>query len=301
MIDISVFGARAAWSPLMFLIVASVAVLYILAVNTYRNDWFKGAPPVPAKKQALMLTGLALFYFAQGGPLDLAGHLWFTAHMMSMAVSYLMAPPLILYGIPDWMYRSMLRNARVQKVFRGFTNPILGLVSFNMLFSLYHLPAVHDYIMTNYTLHTVYYGILLVAALMMWWNVVAPLPEWERLTDVKKMGYVFANGVLLTPACALIIFAPEAVFATYSDPQVWAKALGYCVPQDAETILARFSGPQEFAIMDPKDDQQLGGILMKLIQEVTYGTILFYNFLRWYKRENPSDVIDPIEPLEPVK
>lgn len=299
--DLGVFGARAVWSPYLFMIIASVAVLYILAVNIYRNDWFKDAPKVPAKQQVSMLGGLALLYFALGGPLDLAGHLWFSAHMISMAISYLMAPPLILYGIPDWLYRLALRKPGVQKVFRVFTSPIPGLLTFNVMFSFYHMPVIHDAIMTNYVLHTVYYVLLLVASLMMWWNVVAPLPEFERLSDVKKMGYVFANGVLLTPACALIIFAPEPLFATYSDPQVWAKALGYCVPLDSDAILAKFTGPGEFAILPPKDDQQLGGIVMKLLQEMMYGSILYYNFARWYKRENPSDAIDPLEPVQPVK
>lgn len=299
--DLSVFGARAAWSPFLFLFIASIAVLYILAVNIYREDWFRGAPKVPAKQQAAMLGGLFLLYFALGGPLDLAGHLWFTAHMVSMVVAYLMAPPLILYGIPDWLYRAALRGQGVKKAFRLFTSPIPGLLGFNVLFSFYHMPAIHDTIMTNYALHVFYYALLFVAASMMWWNVVAPLPEYERLTDVKKMGYIFANGVLLTPACALIIFAPEPLFATYSDPLVWAKALGYCVPLSADAILAQFGGPGEFALLPPKDDQQLGGIVMKLMQEVTYGSILYTNFIRWYRRENPADAIDPLEPVQPVK
>jgi putative membrane protein len=299
--DLSVFGARAAWSPLLFVIMASVAVLYVLAVNVYRRDWFPDASNVAARKQASFLGGVALLYFALGGPLDLAGHLWFSAHMGSMAFAFLLAPPLILYGIPDWMYRAALRKRAVRKLFNVLTKPVLGLLAFNMLFSFYHLPAVHDMIMTQYAVHTFYYAVLLVAALMMWWNVVAPLPEYERLTDVKKMGYVFANGVLLTPACALIIFAPEPLFATYSDPTVWAKALGYCVPLHADAILSQFGGPGQFAILPPLDDQQLGGIIMKLIQEITYGSILYYNFVRWYKRENAEDKIDPLEPLQPVK
>ena len=293
---LSVFGARAAWSPLLFLVIASVAVLYVLAANVYRREWFGDVPGVPAKRQASMLGGLFLLYAALGGPLDLAGHLWFSAHMASMATAYLIAPPLLLYGLPDWLVRKALAKPAVQRAFRAVTRPILCLLLFNMLFSLYHMPAVHDYIMTHYTLHVAYYALLLAAALMMWWNVLTPLPEFERLSDVQKMGYIFANGVLLTPACVLIIFAPEPLFATYSDPSIWAKALGYCVPLDPDVILARFGGPAEFALLPPRDDQQLGGIIMKLVQEVTYGSVLYYNFVRWFRRENAGDAVDPLEP-----
>lgn len=301
MFDIHAFGVSAAWSPFMFLFVALVAVLYIVAVTTYRTDWFKASEPVPGKKIAATLIGLALFYLAHGSPLDLAAHIMFSAHMVTMAISYLMVPPLLLYGIPDWMYRAAFKHPGVQRWLHRITQPILTLVFFNMLFSLYHLPAVHDYIMTNYAVHTLYYIVLFIAALMMWWNVVAPVPEFDRLSDVKKMGYVFANGVLLTPACALIIFAPTALFATYTDPEVWAKAIGYCVPYGVDVILANFTGPADFAILSPKDDQQLGGVLMKTVQEITYGAILFYNFMRWYRKENPSNQIDPIDALPTLK
>jgi len=299
--DLSVFGARAAWSPWLFLIIAAVAVLYVLAVDVYRREWFGDAPAVPVRRQAAVLGGLFLLYFALGGPLDLAGHLWFTAHMSSMAVAYLLAPPLILHGIPDWLYRKALARPAVEKAFRALTRPILCLLLFNVLFSLYHMPAVHDYIMTHYALHVFYYALLLLAAFMMWWNVVVPVPEFERLTDVQKMGYIFANGVLMTPACVLIIFAPEPLFAVYSDPRVWAKALGYCVPLDPDAILLRFGGPGTFAIMSPRDDQQLGGIVMKLVQEITYGSVLYANFIRWFRRENAGDAVDPLEPASTVK
>jgi putative membrane protein len=295
------FGFRALWSPLLLLVIVGVAVLYMLAVGRYREQWFKGEEPATKGQQRAVLIGLAIYYLAQGGPLDLLGHLMFSAHMLSMSLMYLVAPPLILYGIPAWMYRRLFRIPSVDRLVRRITHPILTLVLFNMLFSLYHLPMVHDYVMTNYTVHTLFYIVLLISSFMMWWNVVSPLPEYERLTDVKKMGYVFANGVLLTPACALIIFAATPLYATYSDPTVWAKALGYCVPAGSDFILSEFSGPGSFALFPPLDDQQLGGVMMKLMQEVMYGAILYYIFLRWFKRENPMNKIDPIDSVQPLK
>ncbi len=53
---------------------------------------------------------------------------------------------------------------------------------------------------------------------MMWWPMLNPLPEYQTLSDIKKLGYMFVIGILLTPACALIIFATAPLFATYTDP-----------------------------------------------------------------------------------
>ena len=50
---------------------------------------------------------------------------------------------------------------------------------------------------------------------MMWWPMLNPLPEYQTLSDIKKLGYMFANGILLTPACALIIFDGTVVCNVY--------------------------------------------------------------------------------------
>lgn len=107
------------------------------------------------------------------------------------------------------------------------------------------------------------------------------------------MGYIFLNGVLLTPACALIIFASGPLYNTFYDPVVWARALAYCVPGGSADILSQYSGPSAFATMDPRHDQQLGGVIMKLAQEFIYGTILFYVFNQWFRKESREDDPEP--------
>lgn len=301
MLGMSDFGLRALWSPTMLIAVTIIAVLYVLAVDQFRTKWFKDSSSVPIGKKIAMLSGLAIYYFAQGGPLDLLGHLVFSMHMLSMSLSYLVVPPLIIYGTPDWMLKRVLGVPQIGKFVRSITNPILTLVLFNILFSMYHLPSVLDYVMTHFVVHKLFFATLLISAFMMWWNVVCPLPEYTRLNEVKKMGYIFANGVLLTPACALIIFAESTLYATYSDPAVWAEALGYCVPLGSDVILSMFNGPGEFGFMPPLDDQQFGGVMMKLMQEVMYGAILFYIFMNWFRKDKQNNSVDPIDSLHLVK
>jgi putative membrane protein len=251
----------------------------------WREKHVPDAPPVTAMQKSLFVTGAVLYYMAQGGPLELLGHLMFTFHMVNMSLSYLIVPPIILLSVPAFMWRSLFRAAFWKKL-NILMHPIFTLVLFNMLFSFYHVPVVHDYVMTHFLVHRIFYGVMLVAAFMMWWQIVCPVPEWNRLTDLRKMAYVFANGVLLTPACALIIFSSTPMYATYNDPEVWAKAMGYCVSGDPKALLSSFSGPSFFNLMKPAEDQQLGGIVMKLVQEIMYGAILAYIFFHWYKKEH---------------
>ncbi len=46
-------------------------------------------------------------------------------------------------------------------------------------------------------------------------------------------------------------------------------------------------------------DQQTGGIIMKIVQEIVYGTIIGYVFFRWARREREKDkAVATIAPFE---
>jgi putative membrane protein len=37
------------------------------------------------------------------------------------------------------------------------------------------------------------------------------------------------------------------------------------------------------------NDQQLGGVIMKIVQEIVYGIALAYTFFRWYRTERKQE------------
>ena len=277
---LDLFGFSAKWSP--YFIASSILVLFLYEWLTRKGS---GAE-VSGLQRFQFYCGIVVIYASFGSPIDLLGHLIFSAHMMSMALAYMVAPPLLILGIPVVLWDKLF-SWKGWKVFRWIMYPVTSLVLFNVLFSMYHFPVIHDKIMTDYTLHTFVYIILGLTAMMMWWHVTPPDPKYARLTDLKKMGYIFGTGFLLTPACALIIFTGSPMYATYSDPSVWMKALGYCVPGNIELKFAELGveGPAYFSVLPPLHDQQLGGVIMKLVQEGINAALLYYVFKKWYKRE----------------
>ncbi|MEB3102299.1 cytochrome c oxidase assembly factor CtaG [Ferviditalea candida] len=297
MFGLEYFSFRVIWSPFFLSVVLIIALVYLLLVGPWRHR-FEGSTKVSSGKKAWFLAGLLIYYMTQGGPMNLLGHLIFSVHMLNMALVYLVVPLFILLGIPGWLLRPALRIQWAKSLLYSLTNPIITVLLFNALFSFYHWPSVLDFVMTHFIIHRLFDAIMLIAAFMMWWPIVTPLPETERLSDLQKMGYVFANGVLLTPACGLITFADHTLYSTFSDPNVWATAMGYCVPDGTPAeLLSQFSGgPKFFFILSALEDQQLGGVLMKLTQEAVYGTVLAYIFFKWYRKENPKrNEIDPID------
>jgi putative membrane protein len=164
---------------------------------------------------------------------------------------------------------------------------------FNTLFSLYHIPDVFDFAKSSPVVHAIVSTVILISAFIVWWPIVTPLEEYDTIPPILKIAYIFANGVLITPACVLIIFADAPLFATYSESGAWIQALSLCVPVEVlQGLSGALTGPEMFSPMTTLEDQQLGGIIMKLMQEITYGIILSKIFFSWFTRESLK--VDPM-------
>ncbi|MNP07228.1 Cytochrome c oxidase caa3 assembly factor [compost metagenome] len=287
MLGLEYFSVADLWSPLFLVCILLIIVAYLLVVGPL-SEKIAEAESVSVSRKSMFIVGMLILYIAQGGPVSLLGHMMFSFHMLTMALSYLVAPPLIMMGIPTWLWRALVRINPFRRL-RFLAMPLVAAILFNGLFSLYHIPTIHDYVMLHFNVHRVYYVVLFISAMLMWWTLLNPLPENAKGSSLGKMGYIFLNMVLLTPACGLIIFADHPMYATYSDPNIWAKAMGYCISGDTSVLLDNFGGPTFFSLMSPHVDQQVGGILMKFIQEMIFASILAYVFYHWYKKENQED------------
>ncbi len=288
--SIEIFGFRALWSPYFFLVLLAITILYFIMIGPIREKYALGEKATN-RQISFFVSGMVLIYIFKGSPVDLIGHLMFSAHMAQMAVLYLVVPPLLILGMPFWMLRSFVNHRYVKPVFKLLTFPLFALIVFNGVFSFYHIPLIFDVVKTNMFFHAMTTSVLFIASVMMWWPLINPLPEWQTLSGLKKVGYIFADGVLLTPACALIIFADTPLYATFSDPTAWLTALELCVPSSMLATLD-LGGPEIFNSLPLLEDQQLGGVIMKIIQEIVYGTILGMIFFQWVRKEREADKID---------
>ncbi|MED3691418.1 cytochrome c oxidase assembly factor CtaG [Peribacillus butanolivorans] len=291
--SIDIFGFRALWSPYYFAALVLITVGYFLLVTKYRGK-FRGSSSLSVKQTTFFLLAMFLLYMVKGSPLDLLSHIMFSAHMFQMALLYLVIPPLFIIAIPHGFWRSFIGSRGVKPLFQYFTKPLVALLLFNVLFSLYHIPLVFDFIKTGMWFHAGYTAILFTTAVLMWFPLVNQLPEQESLSGVKKVAYIFGSGILMTPACALIIFADYPMYDTFTNAESWASAMELCVPASALSNLS-LSGPEMFNGLPLLEDQQLGGVLMKVIQEIVLGYVLGVIFFAWFKKENgEQNGIDPI-------
>lgn len=288
-LELQIFGFRALWSPYYMLFVLAISLVYYLITIKYKDKFTNEG--YPEKNEIISFySAMFLLYLIKGSPIDLLSHIMFTAHMVQMALYYLVFPIMVIKGVPEWVWRKIFSIPVVKQILGLLTKPLIALLLFNGLFSMYHLPVVFDFAKANPFAHAFITSVILFAAFCVWWPVFTPIKEQNNMQPLLKMGFIFANGVLITPACALIIFSEAPLYTTYSETGGWIQALSLCVPSSVLSGLS-LSGPEMFSPLPVVEDQQLGGILMKIVQEIVYGFVLAKIFYTWFKE---GDKIDPL-------
>ncbi|MEF7440678.1 cytochrome c oxidase assembly protein [Paenibacillus lautus] len=233
---------------------------------------FYQSEPVSTRQKIWFISGLFTFYIAVGSPINsFSHHVLFSAHMLKQALLYFIMPLFIYLGTPAWLIRPILKTKFAMKFLPIFNQPILAMFLFNSALSLYHFPVVFNKLMEIPLAGSIYHMFLIFASFQMWWPLICPVPELDKLSNVKKLGYIAANAILLYPACVAIIFAGNILY----DPYV--------------------NAPQLLPFLSPIDDQQLGGIIMKMTQEAAFVVTLAIISARWYRKEKHDDPIEVYE------
>ena len=265
-----------------------IIIVYFLITIRWRSD-FKESEPLKKREAVYFLLGIILLYVVKGSPIDLMSNITFTMHMVQMAFYLLLLPIFFIKGIPWWIWKVVVEFPVVDKIVKALTFPVISVLGFALTFSVYHLPIVFDNIKVDETLHGLASLALFLSAFFMYWPLVNEVPGQRKVKGLYKVGYIIATAVVITPACALIIFTKNPAYATYTDGEAWLKAMSLCVPDRTLASIntsVQLSGPELFTNLSPLRDQQLGGVLMKIIQEIILGFILYFAFREWWNDEH---------------
>lgn len=288
-LNLQIFGFKALWSPYFFLFLVGLGCLYFLITGPYRHKFGVSDKPT-INQQVLFYLGLVLLYILKGSPVDLLSHIMFSAHMFQTALLYFVFPFLMIKGIPNWLWKRIVNVRGLNPILRFFTKPLIALLFFSSFLALYHMPAIFDFTKSSLIVHGSSTVIILLAAFFMWWVVIPPHKEYEVVTPFVKMLYLMGSAAIITVACALIIFAGSPMYMAYSAEGTWIQAMSLCVPGDVLTGLAGdISGPEMFSPLSTIHDQQLGGAIMMVVQQVVYVItigIIFYT--EWFTKDNMS-------------
>lgn len=252
------------WSPSILIGLALFCGAYLYGVGPLRNR-FKWADRIEPRQIALFLSGAFVIFIALASPLDEIGDEYlFSAHMAQHLLLILVMPPLLLLGTPGWLLRPFLRDAALARIGRFATAPVFALVSFNAIFTLYHVPAIYELALENDTIHIIVHLILMATAVITWLPILSPLPELPRIPPAAQILYLFLQSIPPTILGAIITFADTVLYPTYA------------------------TAPSIFG-MTPLADQQIAGLIMWVPGSGIYLLALTIVFFKWFGHDTEAE------------
>jgi cytochrome c oxidase assembly factor CtaG len=241
-------------------------LLFGVALAAFLFAWRHDRHEHPLRRPVCGVLGLVVILAATEWPLAAlgAGYLvWFQAIRQVLVV--LVAVPLLLYGAPPVIGRWLEGSERRRAAVRTMTNPVLAVITANVILILLMSPLVADRLVpTPLGSFAADIG-WIVGGVILWLPVQPPLPMRARIEGPPAMVYLIVQSVVPLPV---------AFFMTWSD-----------YPLYAVYELA----PRIFTGIDPVDDQELGAATLQVIGGLVIWSQIAVRFLGWAVRRHREE------------
>ncbi|HEX2779683.1 MAG TPA: cytochrome c oxidase assembly protein, partial [Gemmatimonadaceae bacterium] len=216
-----------------------------------------GGPPPTRAERARFVTALVAIFLSLNGPLhDLSDSFLFSAHMVQHLVLTLVVPPLLITGTPASLFRQGLRSRGVAAVARVVTRPLLAFAIFNVVLTAWHFPVAYNLAVAYHPVHIAQHLMFMVAATLMWWPLLSPLPELPRLSYPLQLLYCFLLTIPMSLVAISITYADQMLYPAYaSAPRLWG--------------------------ISPMQDQLLGGLIMWIPGGLFFLGVMAVIFFKW--------------------
>ena len=219
----------------------------------------------PRFRAWMFALGVAALWIALDWPVGALGAGYLASvHMVQYLLIALVAPPLLLVGLPRGFYAALGRGPAAPVV-RTLSHPIVAIALFVAAMAWTHWPPVVDTLMVTQSGSFLLDLIWLLSGIVFWWPVVAPVPDRGWFQEPGKVAYLIVATLVNTGVFAYLTFSPLPLYATYE-------------------LAPPVSG------LSTRDDQLLAGLLMKMGGAVVLWTAISVLFFRWYRRSESEDL-----------
>ena len=251
--------------PEVWVLVGGVTALAVYALRVIGPKAVGPGTPVIRRSQlAFLVAGIALLWVASDWPMhDVAEEYLFWVHMTQHMLLTYGVPILFLKATPEWLARLVLGHGRAKRAFFALARPIPATVLFNGLILFTHWQNVVNGSVQSAPLHYGIHTALVASAFVLWTPVCGPLPEL-RISYPSQMLYLFVTSIIPTVPAAWMTFADGALYSVYDIPE-------------------RMGG------ISVATDQQIAGLIMKLVAGGFLWGIITVRFFQWSSHFSDTD------------
>lgn len=242
----------------VWVLLGSVVAAYLIACRRHEE---RTGQATPRRRTVLFLSGMAVLWIASDWPIhDLSERYLYLMHMVQHMLFMFLAAPLLVTGIPAWLWRDVLRPAPVRRAFGFLTRPVVALIVFNGVLLFTHWPAVVEAAVGSELTHFSLHVLVVASAVIMWWPVISPLPELPPMSPPGQMLYLFFQSLAPTIPASFLTFGHQPLYPVYATfPRIWG--------------------------IGAMTDQLIAGLIMKLVGGMILWVVIAVVFFRWGGRE----------------
>jgi cytochrome c oxidase assembly factor CtaG len=140
--------------------------------------YLAAARPLSAAHTSCYAAGVLVILLALVSPIDpLSDNYLFSVHMIQHLLLDLIAPPLLLLGIPASLARRLLAHPRIARLERGLSRPAVAWTLGIGTLWVWHLPVLYNAALANENIHIAEHLCFMVTGTIFFWPVLCPLPE----------------------------------------------------------------------------------------------------------------------------
>ncbi len=211
--------------PAVWLLIGVFGGAYLLALQgPGRRRNRIGEPAASGRQQLRFALGLVALWIAIDWPLGPLGSGYsLLAHMLQHITIGLVAAPLLLLGLPEWMAAALVRPRPVRLAVRTLTRPWLAILIFDGVFVFSILSPVVNGVQPSQLGSFAITFAWLASGFIVWWPLIAPAGAVGRLRYLFVTPYLLVQFLAPKVPGAVFIFSGEPFYDLYEDaPRVWS-------------------------------------------------------------------------------
>jgi putative membrane protein len=222
-------------------------------------------------------SGLGTILVALDTPIEALARQLFWAHMTQHLLLIMVAAPLLVVGAP-WLQiwrglplsirrplaRTAVRHpalAGPRRAFAWASAPVGAFVLSTANLWFWHWPAAYDLTLRNHAVHHLEHGLFLGLGILFWAQVIDQHPFHARLSQFKRVVFVFGGTIASWGLAAVLAFA-TAPFYSYA------------------ALTWRPGG------ISALTDQQFGAGIMWVPGSITYSIVFIACLYLWFRDED---------------
>lgn len=272
-IILSEFHFSTLWNGGILIYIGFIFIIYFLLLPQDKK--------YPIWRQVAFVLGMVAVFAALGSPINVIGRIQYSMHIVQLVLLLLIAPPLLIIGFKTEIITRAKEISWLDKLLSFLSKPVVGFLSFFILFYIYHLDVVFTWARQDLYINYFFMLGLLFAAILLW----IPILSSNKLAESKKVGFTLLSCFGFIPYAVLLLVQHESMYLVYTDPGMFLQSLEACIPNIDDI-------PLEFAKallpFNPVEEQVRGGGFLLTSVLLIFGAALFLGRKRSIQKEGTA-------------